>query len=51
MLSIVKQSTKYRSITLHLEKELYNNLEGVLSVERHMKKVLKVFDIEYNLKK
>ncbi len=34
-----------------LIKELYTNLEGVLSVERHMKKVLKLFNIEYNLKK
>lgn len=33
-----------------LIKELYTNLEGVLSVERRMKKVLKLFNIEYNLK-
>lgn len=44
MLSIVKQSTKYRSITLHLEKELYNNLE-----ELCLKRRIKLHDLIPNL--
>lgn len=43
-LSIIKQSTKFRSITLHLEKDLYNNLE-----ELCLKRRIKLHDLIPNL--
>lgn len=42
--SIIKQSTKFRSITLYLEKELYNNLE-----ELCLKRRIKLYDLIPNL--
>lgn len=44
VLSIIKQSTKFRSITLHLEKDLYNNLEG-----QCLKRKIKLYDLIPNL--